>query len=192
MTNLAFRKLHRKTALILFIPLLLTALTGIAYRLGRSWFGMSKDAAEIFLVIHQGEYLGDQLKPIYVILVGLGLLGMVVTGLIMTGLLGNTRPQKISPKLSFRTVHQLGAPIIFLPLVVSAISGIAYRVTRSYLGWTKDQAEIFMVIHQGEYLGDFLKPIYVLLVGLGLLAMLVTGLNMVRLFKKRPAQNLEN
>lgn len=192
MTNLAFRKLHRKTALILFIPLLLSALTGIAYRIGRSWFGMSKDTAEIFMVIHQGEYLGTPLKPIYVLLVGLGLLGMVVTGLSMTRLLGNTRPKKTSPKIDFRTVHRLVAPIIFLPLVVSGITGIAYRITRSYLGWTKDQSEIFMVIHQGEYLGEFFKPIYVLLVGLGLLVMLVSGLNMIRLFKKRPAPNLEN
>ncbi|MGA9379457.1 MAG: PepSY domain-containing protein [Phormidium sp.] len=185
MTNIAFRKLHRKTSLIVFLPLLLTALTGIAYRLGRSWFGMSKEVAEIFMVIHQGEYLGDQLKPIYVVLLGLGLLGMVVTGLTMTRLSRNSRLQKKYTKVDFRRIHQLVAPIIFLPLVVSSITGIGYRVTRSYLGWTKDQSEIFLVIHQGEYLGDFFKPIYVLLVGLGLLGMLVTGINMTTLFRKR-------
>lgn len=185
MANLAFRKLHRKTALIVFLPLLLTALTGIAYRLGRSWFGMSKEVAEIFMVIHQGEYLGELLKPIYVILVGLGLLEMVVTGLSMTRLRGNYRQPKTSPKFDFRTIHKLVAPILFLPLVLSAITGIGYRVARSYLGWSKEQAEIFMVIHQGEYLGDFFKPIYVLLLGLGLLGMLVTGINMTSLFRKR-------
>ena len=185
MANLAFRKLHRKSALIVFLPLLLTTLTGIAYQLGRSWFGMSKEVAEIFMVIHQGEYLGEPLKPIYVILVGLGLLGMVVTGLSMTRLRENYRQPRTSPKFAFRSIHRLIVPIIFLPLVLSAITGIGYRVTRSYLGWTKEQAEIFMVIHQGEYLGDFLKPVYVVLLGLGLLEMLVTGINMTSLFRKR-------
>lgn len=32
-----------------------------------------------------------------------------------------------------------------------------------------------MSIHEGEYLGDTLEPVYVLLNGLGLLWMLVTG-----------------
>ena len=37
-----FRKLHRKIAPILFLPLLLSALTGISYRIGRSWRGFIK------------------------------------------------------------------------------------------------------------------------------------------------------
>lgn len=36
-----------------------------------------------------------------------------------------------------------------------------------------------MVIHEGEYLGQTLEPIYVLLNGLGALWMLVTGAAMV-------------
>ena len=79
----ALRKLHRRIAPILFLPLLASALTGVAYRLGRSWFGIPDSAANFFMVIHQGEYLGLRLVPVYVLLVGLGLVAMIVTGLTM-------------------------------------------------------------------------------------------------------------
>jgi hypothetical protein len=80
-----FRKLHRNIAPILFLPLLIGSLTGIAYRLGRSWFGMTSEQAEIFLVLHQGDYLGSFLKPIYVRLVGVGLAVMLFSGIRISG-----------------------------------------------------------------------------------------------------------
>ncbi|MBR8826828.1 MAG: hypothetical protein DSM107014_02815 [Gomphosphaeria aponina SAG 52.96 = DSM 107014] len=86
MNQKTLRKLHRRLAPIIFLPFFVTAITGIIYRLGISWFGLSGDAAQILLVIHQGEYLGEQLKPIYVLLNGLGLIAMLVTGIIMSGL----------------------------------------------------------------------------------------------------------
>jgi hypothetical protein len=86
MAQQTFRKLHRQIAPILFLPLFISAITGMAYRIGKSWFGLSPDVAEIFMNIHQGKYLGDQLKSIYVLLNGLGLIGMLITGMSMTGI----------------------------------------------------------------------------------------------------------
>lgn len=54
--------------------------TGVVYRLGKSWFGLSRDQVHFLMVIHEGEYLGKFLEPIYVALNGLGLLWMLVTG----------------------------------------------------------------------------------------------------------------
>ncbi|MEA5579668.1 PepSY domain-containing protein [Anabaena sp. UHCC 0451] len=177
-----FRKLHRNIAPILFIPLLLSALTGIAYRLGRSWFGMPKDTAKIFMAIHQGTFLGKPLEPVYVSLVGLGLVGLVITGF---GMIRKSRSNKAPSQLTVRTIHGILAPIIFLPLLASAITGIAYRVGESWLGLPEEQIELLMTIHQGSYFGSFGKPIYVVLVGLGLIAMLFTGINMTGIFRKR-------
>jgi hypothetical protein len=75
----------------------------------------------------------------------------------------------------FRQLHLLVAPIVILPLVVTAFTGVAYRLGRSWLGFSREQAHFLMVLHEGEYLGDTLKPFYVLLNGLGLLWMLITG-----------------
>ncbi|MDY6806959.1 MAG: PepSY domain-containing protein [Cyanobacteriota bacterium] len=188
MNKQTFRKIHRKIAPILFLPLILSALTGIGYRLGKSWFGMSGEDADIFMVIHQGEYLGEQLKPIYVLLLGLGLLGAIATGLTMTALFAKNAKKRANSQLNFRQIHRLLAPIIFLPLIVSALTGIIYRLGKSWFGMSPDTANIFMVIHQGQYFGDVGKPIYVLLVGLGLIVMLITGINMTGIFRQRSPQ----
>ena len=63
--------------------MIITILTGVVYRLGKSWFGLSRDQVHFLMIIHEGEYLGPTLEPIYVLLNGLGLLWMLVTGGIM-------------------------------------------------------------------------------------------------------------
>ena len=71
------------------------------------------------MVIHQGEYLGDQIKPIYVLLLGLGLIGMIVSGFTMIRRFSSDRPPST---IDVRKIHRLLAPIFFLPLVVSALA----------------------------------------------------------------------
>lgn len=179
-----FRKLHRQSAPLVFIPLILSALTGIAYRLGRTWFGIPKEIANIFMSIHEGRFLGKPLVPVYVLLVGLGLLGMIVTGFTLIKWPGKT--SKTQAKKDWRWFHRFLAPIAFLPLFVTAITGIAYRLGRAWFGLSKEQASILLKIHQGSYLGTTFKPFYVLLVGGSLLALLITGIQMTGIFRKRP------
>jgi hypothetical protein len=78
-----FRKLHQTIAPFVLFPLLITVLTGVSYRLGKSWFGLSRDQVHFLMVIHEGEYLGQVLEPIYVLLNGLGALWMLITGAVM-------------------------------------------------------------------------------------------------------------
>ncbi len=183
-----FRKIHRQIAPILFLPLLITALTGIGYRIGKSWLGMTSENAKIFMNIHQGGYLGNTLKPIYILLVGVGLLGMIVTGLIMSKFWQTADPKPAKSLPAFRQFHRIFAPIIFLPLTLSAFTGIFYRIGKTWFGMSSEQAEIFMAIHQGDYFGNFGKVIYVLLVGVGLIAMLGTGIKMTGILRQRRPQ----
>jgi hypothetical protein len=162
--NLNFRKIHRKIAPILFLPLLASALTGIAYRLGRYWFNIPNEVANFFMVIHQGEYLGQALVPIYVLLVGLGLISLIVTGLSMTKLFGTNRPAPKTSKLSLRQVHRILAPITFLPLAVSALTGILFRLGRNWFNLPSEQTALLLRIHQGTYLGSHLRVLYVVLI----------------------------
>ena len=186
MTNLNFRKYHRKIAPILFIPLLLSAFTGISYRIGRTWFGISDDFGESILALHEGKFLGKPLVPFYVLLLGLGLVAMIISGIIMIKQRQkNSQGQFTSKQSNFRSLHGLLAPIFLLPLLVSASTGIAYRLGRAWFGLSDEQAEIFMNIHQGSYLGPFLRVVYILLVGLGLLFILFTWIQMTGIFRKR-------
>lgn len=62
------------------LPLILTAITGVVYRLSKDWFGLSRDQVHFLMSIHEGEYLGHTLEPFYVLLNGLGLVWMLITG----------------------------------------------------------------------------------------------------------------
>ncbi|MEM1169365.1 MAG: PepSY domain-containing protein [Cyanobacteria bacterium P01_H01_bin.35] len=81
-----FRIFHRILAPIVFLPLFMTVITGIAYRLGRNWFGLSKDQTHFLMVIHEGGFLGNQIKPFYVLLDGIALIWMLITGIIISDL----------------------------------------------------------------------------------------------------------
>ncbi|MEM3063531.1 MAG: PepSY domain-containing protein [Nitrososphaerota archaeon] len=185
------RKLHRQTAPILFIPLLLTAFTGIAYRIGKSWFGLSKEFGNFMMLLHEGRFLGQSLVPIYVLLLGLGLLGMIVSGITLIKQRKKAATSK-TLKLNERMLHRVIAPIAFLPFTISAITGISYRLGKAWFGLSGDQVDFLLKIHQGSYLGSTFRPIYVLLVGVSLIAMLLTGIQMSGIIRKRRSLTLDN
>ena len=74
------RELHRRLAPLVVLPLLVTVLSGVAYRLARDWFGTSRDQAHWLMVVHDGEWLGPDLEPVVVLLNAIGLLWMLVSG----------------------------------------------------------------------------------------------------------------
>ena len=81
-------------------------------------------------------------------------------------------PQRFS---QFRRLHGAVAPFVLAPLVITVFSGMAYRLLKDWGGLGRDQVHLLMVLHEGEWLGQTLEPFYVLLNGLGLLWMLMTG-----------------
>jgi hypothetical protein len=74
-----------------------------------------------------------------------------------------------------RKWHRTLAPIVILPLLITVSTGVIYRLSKDWLGLSRDQVHFLMSIHEGEYLGHTLEPFYVILNGLGVLWMLVTG-----------------
>jgi hypothetical protein len=80
MIKKTIRKLHQTLAPFVLFPLIVTVFTGVSYRLGKSWFGLSRDQVHWLMIVHEGEYLGKTWEPIYVLLNGLGLLWMLATG----------------------------------------------------------------------------------------------------------------
>ena len=77
-----------------------------------------------------------------------------------------------------RQLHKTLAPWVFLPLFLSAVSGVAYRLSKDLLGYSRDEVHWLMSLHEGEWLGNNGELIYVFLNSLGLLWMLVTGFKM--------------
>ena len=77
-----------------------------------------------------------------------------------------------------RQFHKALAPWVFLPLFISSITGLLYRVLKDLLGYSRDQVHWLMSLHEGEWLGDNGELIYVFLNSLGVLWMLITGFQM--------------
>lgn len=171
------RKLHRLAAPWLAIPLLVTLFTGIAYRIGMAWFGMRKDTGGRILDIHAGTWLGDTGSAIYVILNGAGLLGLVVTGLYLV--------LKGGAKVQPRIFHRILGTIFLLPLALSAITGIAFKIGDEWFDLPDSTLGLLMSLHQGSWLGKAARPFYILAIGIGLLGLAISGLQMAGVFRKR-------
>jgi hypothetical protein len=86
-----------------------------------------------------------------------------------------------------RSWHAWLAPLLFAPLMVSAITGISFRLGQAWVDLPAPAARWLLKVHQGSYLGKDLRVIYVLLLGLGALALLGTGLGMTSLWRRRSA-----
>jgi hypothetical protein len=97
-----------------------------------------------------------------------------------------------------RQAHAALAPVVVLPLLITALTGVSYRLLRDWAGLDRDGAHWLMAIHEGEWLRPLLgsrgETFYVLLNGLGLLWMLASGLGMVsqnlrRRWQRRSAES---
>lgn len=90
-------------------------------------------------------------------------------------------PQPLGPRL--RRLHADLAPLVLLPLLLTVSTGLAYRLLRDWGGLGREQTHVLMVLHEGEWLRQWLGPagetLYVLLNALGLLLMLATGASLV-------------
>lgn len=89
----------------------------------------------------------------------------------------SAKPPTVAARL--RLAHASLAPLVLVPLLVTVISGVSYRLLRDWGGVSRDGAHLLMVLHEGEWLKRWLGPhgetFYVLLNGMGLLWMLATG-----------------
>ena len=90
--------------------------------------------------------------------------------------------------IKFRQFHKMLAPWVFLPLIISAFTGLFYRIAKDMLGLSRDEVHWLMSLHEGEWLGENGELVYVILNSIGLIWMVLTGLGMltkkISFFKK--------
>ena len=166
------RHLHRKLSPWMLPSLLLVAITGLAYRAGRAWFGMSKEMGGKMLHLHTGGWFGETGSVVYVILLGCALLFLVISGLWM--FFANKKV-----KAGARKFHRLLAVLFSLPLIVTAVTGVCYYVGKKWMGFSAGSLKLLMSLHQGTWLGPDLRPYYILFVASGLILLCLTGMRMV-------------
>jgi hypothetical protein len=84
----------------------------------------------------------------------------------------------------FRKSHRFLAPIISLPLALTVLTGMAATMAQEWPINLGLSSRLLLKIHTGEIFG--LQAVYPILNGVGLIGLLVTGLSMSGLFKRRP------
>ncbi|MEY3894844.1 MAG: hypothetical protein RLZZ214_363 [Verrucomicrobiota bacterium] len=166
------RILHRKLSPWVLPFLLLSAVSGLVYRLGRAWFGMSKEMGGKILHLHAGEWLGVNGSVVYLFILGGALLFLIVSGLWMAC-------TSKTPKVALRKSHRLLAVAFSLPLVVTAVTGMAYQAGGKWFHADEATLKLLLSLHQGSWLGPTLRPFYILLLASGLIALCLTGLRML-------------
>jgi len=151
------------------------AASGMAYRLGRSWFGLPGSTGEEILGAHTWEWLGPEGSMAAIWITGLGLLLLCWTGI---KLLWQSRGRLLNTPQKHRLFHRLIGALLLLPLAATAITGVAYR-TGEAVGWSDGVLDLLISIHEGAWLGKTAKPYYVLALGSGLLFLCFTGMRLV-------------
>jgi hypothetical protein len=165
------RLLHRRLAPWLFVPLALAAITGLGYRAGKKWFGVDKETGNFLMSIHTGEWAGSVFSAAQILVAGLGLLFLLGSGAAMF--------LKSKSRQPMRLFHRLLGIALLLPLTATALTGMAYKFGKDYLGISDETADLLMDIHEGAWLGKEWKVYYVLILGLGLLAAGLLGLGIL-------------
>ncbi|MDZ8050396.1 MAG: peptidase [Aulosira sp. ZfuVER01] len=85
-------------------------------------------------------------------------------------------------KRAFRKYHRQIAIILCLPLFLTLLTGMSFTIAHEWLH-QDELGEFLLHIHTLEIF--HLEKIYPLLNGLGLVGLLITGLSMTGLFRKR-------
>ena len=102
---------------------------------------------------------------------------------------GEMTPPTSPIGVRLRRLHAAVAPVVLAPLLLTVITGTSYRVLRDWAGLSRDQAHVLMVLHEGEWLQQWLGPngetVYVVLNGLGLLTMVLSGGSMALMKLRR-------
>ncbi|BAY89386.1 hypothetical protein NIES37_35150 [Tolypothrix tenuis PCC 7101] len=86
----------------------------------------------------------------------------------------------------FRKYHRQIAIALCIPLFLTVLTGMGYTIVDEWFH-QGELGEFLLSIHTFEILR--LGKIYPILNGLGLVGLLITGLSMTGLFRKRPEQN---
>ena len=165
-----FRYIHSAVAVVAVLPLLLTLVTGFAYRFSRGVLGSEKANVKWLMDLHTMSTLS--LHSLYPLLVATVTLVMAAKGMPLGSLAkawhrlragrGGAWSALVSlpSKYNLRTLHRGSTALLALPLSATALTGALWTVQQQWFGYPREQSSWLMHIHQGSYLtGDSRGPV---------------------------------
>lgn len=174
------RALHNLFAIIVFLPLTITATTGILYQFCKLWLAIPKHELSWLMKLHQLSVIGIFGKFLYAPLLISLVLFMILTGLwILTGGFSNFS-FSWKPWSTDRGMHYNLSIILFLPLATVALCGGLYRLLSSWFGI---KIRLLLDLHTGS-IGFNLEYVFPIFFGITLLIFAYFGIKMNTFVKK--------
>jgi len=173
---------HRIIALIVVLPFLMTASTGIAYRWGVNVFGYDSDDLHWLLHVHEGSYWEFPGPILYTGFLASCVLFMAASGFTMMRPFWSRTYQWKLPR-SLREFHNMASSFIMFLFSITAVTGVSYRWCRALFAIPKENVQWLLTIHNGDYILG-LSIIYTALLFLSLLSMAFSGLTIHPIFRR--------
>ena len=175
----SLRRLHRQLAPVLFLPFLLVTLTGLVYQLGArsDLIPLPDDLAGLMMRLHNGAVF-RKLRTVYILLLTLGFVGMGISGIVLFR-------RALRLQWRDRVIHNTLTPFLILPFLVTGLTGGLYIFGNRLLGIPSNLGPLLMDLHTGNYLGSVGSLLYVVILSVGLVMMVITGLRMTQWFRRR-------
>ena len=175
------RSVHRLLSW-LFVPLLLNALTGIAYDVGVHWIGFEKKSLKWLMKLHTGSIIAKWVGVWWPVVLTVSSVVFFITGALMGDGFQKWCARHPTPKTN-RQWHRRMAVVALGPLLLVVISGGLFRSMRHILMQSKAEAAWMLAVHSGTYFG-LPTTVFPLLTTAALLAMMCTGVPMMHWFAK--------
>ena len=183
----SFRLLYRQLLSILCCCLLVTALTGIGMGLNNHLIRLPVQVLDVLINLHQGAFLADQIEPIYILILGLGVFALgfkiIVEG--KYNLLFQSVP------LIVANICRIIALILVIPLAVCVETGVAYRLGTDWFGMSNSEVAAFLSVHGGSSWGMQLAVLYILGVGIALVTLLILSWKSDKIPRQKIQQTLQ-
>lgn len=181
------RLLYRQFIAIIYCCSFNTILTGILIGLGERLILLPNIIIRILISLHQGAFLGNEIAPIYVLLLGAGVLFLsfkvVVEG--KYNLLFQSMPPFIA------NTGRMIVLIMIIPLAICVETGVAYRLSVDWFDMPSQETSKFLSIHGGSFFGTSLGIFYLLIVSVVSIAILILNRKKPKILSEKIQQTLQ-
>jgi hypothetical protein len=204
---MSFRTIHRRIAIAMSVPIIMTIGTGFTYRFARNVLSVDKQSVKWLMSVHVMSVWGIQ--SIYPLIVGLSMIGLIIAGLPMTpirmgcqsmyqsivqSLNRSSKPNNSILQTSYVSMtHQWFGLIAAIPLSISSLTGIVWTLHKY---WLTDSDSLtdksrtlkdLMSYHQGSIYGS--SAVYCSIIFMLSLPVIISGCLMLPYMRRFRSSN---
>lgn len=170
--------MHRYLAYAVILPLAMTTITGLLYKVLLEVFGVQKEKIKFLLKLHQMSILFPNSAVIYTTLLATLVTALTIFGYTMIynplWKFRSGRNNRFAPR-SMREYHHRYSSVLFIVLLFMSLTGGVYRFCRAALGVGKEDIHWLLELHHMGFLPTWLSVIWVIFTFACIFSLIVSG-----------------